>query len=205
MLKSKAKLTITTRLGDKGKSSLADGTRLSKSNRVFAVLGALDECNSWLGVSIAQLTLFSHEFKDSQTTSSTHRELLLAVQDCIYEISGWVARSPKVIAQEKKLVTKCQQTIDLIESAENKLEQELKPTWTHMFVYPGGCATSAWLDVARTVCRRAERELVIAQTNPTTPPVFHILLNRISDYLYLLRSWVNFKAGVSEKHFTWEK
>lgn len=188
-------ISITTKTGDKGESGLANGQRLSKASLVFEVIGTLDELNSWLGYIVIKLR---------QTTNpqdqAVHTQLpqtitqLTTVQDTLFYLGAEVAGSKKTKVEKKHLTT--------LEKAAKKFETELSDSWHQNFLLPGGSETGAIADIARTVCRRCERVIVLYQESKTDlSPLILKYINRLSDYLYLVRCWINRQEGVTEQKF----
>ncbi len=165
--------SISTKTGDDGRTSLANGERVAKDSLVIELIGVLDELNSWLGLVVARLP---KKIQD-------HRHELRALQQDIYQLSAVLAQAPKVEFKEKKL--------ERVESAALALEERLEANWHQKFLYPGGTELSAQLDLARTVCRRAERLAVKYDREVELEPLILRYLNRLSDYLYLLRCFFN--------------
>jgi len=177
--------SITTKTGDAGESGLANGQRLSKDNPVFEVIGTLDEVNSWLGLVAAK---FSDSFK-------LHKEQLYKIQDTLFYLGAEVAKSPKT-----KLKTA---SIELVEIWAKDLEEKMASNWHTQFLLPGGTELGGYLDIARTVTRRCERCLITLMHQPgeNVPQPVQQYLNRLSDYLYLLRCYVNAQEQYKEKKF----
>lgn len=175
--------SISTKTGDKGESGLANGKRVAKTNQTFEVLGELDELNSWLGLIVVKL----------EDTFHDHRHFLLKVQDTLFYIGAEIAQSPKAKLTNDQLQE--------LEQVADKLQQEMREGWITKFLLPGGTELGAWLDIARTVCRRVERHAwVLNDTTPISPTVLKYL-NRLSDYLYLVRCFVNQAVEYAEKPF----
>ena len=177
-------LSISTKTGDHGETGLANGQRLSKADLVFEVLGAQDELNSWLGLAIAKL--------DSQFDEQ--KNFLLKVQDDLFYIGAELARSPK---KEKLSAAALTQ----LEKISEQLQENMAENWATQFLYPGGTETAAILDLARTVCRRFERLLIQYQQQQSISQSTLQYINRLSDYLYVLRCWVNQRENYQEKKF----
>lgn len=176
-------LSVSTKTGDKGLSSLANGERVRKDSLVFEVLGTQDELNSWLGVCIAKM---SDNF-------SVEKEFLYHIQDTLFYIGAELARSPKATLDKKEL--------SLLEQHSNNLQKGMEDGWTTKFLYPGGNQTAAFIDVARTVSRKFERLVVRYSTEETVSPVVFQYVNRLSDYLFVLRCFVNSKENYQERSF----
>ncbi len=191
-------IKISTKTGDVGLSSLANGLRLAKTHPIFGVLGELDELNSWLGVSVVQL----EKLMTLHPRLARERDLILSVQQWLYQVSAVIAAAPKFELELRLLKS--------LEKAGNQLQKKLEPHWHTNFLYPGGSEVASWFDVARAVARRVERNFLIWQKQSETPfsptqekafPEIQKTLNRLSDYLYLLRCWSNVLQQVNEKEF----
>ena len=179
----KSVIKISTKTGDAGKSGLTDGKRELTSHPQFAAIGDVDELNSWLGLVVAKL---GHEF-------AVHRGYLLAVQDTLFYLGAELARSKN---------TKLESTMVLeLEKRSDELQEQLAEDWHSKFLLPGGTELGGYLDIARTVCRRAERSVVALSEQEHVRPVVFQYLNRFSDYLYVLRCFVNHSLEYQEKQF----
>lgn len=177
-------ISISTKTGDDGTSALANGTRVPKEHQVFAVIGSLDELNAWLGLMVA---LFDPRHQ-------AQRSFLLELQETLFYIGAELAESSQA-ALKKPALTKLEKRAD-------RLQQSLAEGWHTKFLLPGGTELGAYLDIARTVCRRCEREswLYHRAHRPVSPLILKYL-NRLSDYLYLLRCWINHQQTYQEKQF----
>jgi cob(I)alamin adenosyltransferase len=191
-------ISVTTKTGDRGESGLANGHRLSKANIHFEVVGNLDELNSWLGLVVVKLD----HLASAPVETQEYVAYLQQVQDTLFYIGAEVAQSPK--ARLKK------SALDQLEKNAAALQDALADDWHTRFVLPGGTEVGAWLDIARTVCRRAERSMVLLQQQSAVDlvknqlefnPMLVKYLNRLSDYLYLLRCFLNDQLGYDEKEF----
>jgi len=177
-------VSVSTKTGDQGETALADGQRVSKDHPLFYVIGTLDELNSWLGLVVVKLDLNFPQQKD----------FLLKVQNNLFFIGAEAALSPTTKFDDSALSE--------LEKISENLQLEMASDWHQQFLLPGGTETGAILDIARTVCRRAERVAVKASNegNPIRPVIFQYL-NRLSDYLYVLRCFVNHSLEYQEKKF----
>ena len=174
---------ISTKKGDKGQSDLASGRRLSKANLRFEVIGDLDELNSWLGVVVAKM--------DQSFRQET--DFLQFLQNQLFVVGAELAQAKEVKVDRKLLI--------LIEQRSEKLQQQMTADWHSSFLLPGGVEIAAWLDITRTVCRRTERHLVKLKQHQPVRPILLKILNRLSDYLYVLRCHVNHELDFKEKEF----
>lgn len=180
-------LSVTTKTGDKGQSGLANGQRLSKDALIFEVLGTQDELNSWLGLVIARL---SDQFDEQ-------KKYLLSVQDTLFYVGAELAQSPTTHLAEASLKE--------LEAQADELQDSMAEDWTTQFLYPGGTEAAATTDLARAVSRRFERVVVrYSQEVPVSPMILKFV-NRLSDYLFVLRCYINTKEKYQEKKFSSKK
>ncbi len=177
-------ISVSTKTGDRGETSLANGQRVSKDHPLFFVVGTLDELNSWLGLVVVKL---DNIFPD-------HKQFLLEVQNTLFYIGAEVALSPNTKFDDQALTK--------LEIISENLQKSLEDDWYQKFLLPGGTETGAILDIARTVCRRCERVLVKANKEGCEiRPLIFKYLNRLSDYLFVLRCFVNHSMEYEEKQF----
>jgi cob(I)alamin adenosyltransferase len=198
-------MKIYTRTGDKGQTSLFGGERVSKAHGRVSAYGTLDELNSSIGLCIA----ICRE-ADSSSTSYAHGddvEWLLGVQRDIFAISSWLASkdaSERVERGEEAFTGARQgrthvsdERIERIERDIDRWEQGLKPMKS--FLLPGGAPTAAHAHMARTLCRRAERETIaLREAGEVVPELAIRYLNRLADALFVFARHLNHKAGVKE-------
>ncbi len=175
-----------TRTGDRGETGLYGGTRVGKENPRVEAYGAVDELNSQIGLARAIV-------KDAKT-----KKILKSVQEDLFTLGGDLASelvSANVPRISKTHVANLEKTIDSIHS-------ELKPL--RRFILPTGSVSSAQLQVARAVCRRAERRVAalakVESINPDAIPY----LNRLSSLLFDLARAANKRDRVREEEWTHE-
>lgn len=160
-------------------TSLADGTRISKTDARLSAYGTVDELNAFVGVVIAQATLpFLTEIQNELFVIGT---LLATLPDNWSECCGNVEIEPFITSMERK--------IDELSAVTGKFRG---------FVLPQGDCLIAGLHVCRTVCRRAERQVAaLMTTNMAYQPILK-LLNRLSDYFFLLAIFYHKKNNIPE-------
>ena len=163
---------IYTRSGDGGETGLGDGSRAPKDHPRIAAYGTVDELNAVLGLLLAQ------------SPAPAEADLLQSVQNDLFDVGADLCRPAE--PEEKPgahLRVRPEQSTRL-EEAIDRLNAGLAPL--RSFVLPGGSPAAAWCHLARTVCRRAERDVVtLARTEPVNPQVI-VYLNRLSDLLFVL-------------------
>jgi cob(I)alamin adenosyltransferase len=170
---------IYTRGGDAGETSLGDGSRVSKLDCRVGAFGAVDELNAQLGVVLAG------DLPDD------FRPVLERIQNELFDVGADLS-VPYGVGDGRLRVT--QDRIDELErecDSFNTALPELKS-----FVLPGGTEAAARLHVARTVCRRAERDALAASRELELNPLVLVYLNRLSDLLFILARAAN--AGREE-------
>ena len=173
---------IYTRGGDKGQTSLGDGSRVAKLDLRIAAYGTIDELNSQIGVALAAADLPAELWP-----------VLERVQNDLFDIGADLS-VPFHGPDDRLRAT--QPMIDALEALgdeHNAVLPELKS-----FVLPGGTTAAAQLHVARTVCRRAELKTLEAAELHGVNPLAPIYLNRLSDLLFILAREANLLAGRDE-------
>jgi cob(I)alamin adenosyltransferase len=171
---------IYTRGGDAGQTSLGDGSRVSKLDARIAANGTTDELNSLLGVVLAG------------NCPSELRAPLGRIQNELFDVGADLCVPFAVVGRlrvEQGMIDQLEKLCD----AFNDSLSELKS-----FVLPGGTAASAALHVARTVCRRAERETLVAAREHDVNPLVAVYLNRLSDLLFIFARAANALAEAEE-------
>jgi cob(I)alamin adenosyltransferase len=171
---------IYTRGGDAGETSLGDGSRVSKLDGRIVAFGAVDELNAALGVVLAG------------ACPDELRPVLERVQNELFDLGADLSVPWGV---EGRLRVE-QPLVDRLEADCDRFNAELPEL--RSFVLPGGTETAAALHVARTVCRRAEREALAASRQLELGPLVLVYLNRLSDLLFILARAANAAAAHAE-------
>ncbi len=172
---------IYTRGGDRGETSLGDGSRVPKTDAHVVAYGIVDEANSHLGVALAA------------GVSEPMRPLLARVQNELFDVGADL--STPVVPNDARLRV-AQSQVDALEEACDEWNADLPELKS--FVLPGGTRLAARLHVARTVCRRAERDALHAAQVVDVDPLTLVYLNRLSDLLFILARAANASAGAAE-------
>ena len=178
-------MKIYTRTGDSGSTGLFGGDRVPKSHQRLVAYGTLDELNSVLGILALHLA-------PALGLAAT----LQTVQQDLFALGAVLATPPEHAQRLDQRMTKATWSIQAMEDSIDQLTQ-LAPAMTH-FVLPGGCPGSAYAHLARTVCRRAEREVVTLCGSQPVPPEVVVYLNRLSDWLFALARGANAQEGVED-------
>jgi cob(I)alamin adenosyltransferase len=168
---------IYTRGGDRGETSLGDGSRVSKVDPLLRAYGAVDELNSVIGW--AQV-----EARDPR---------LERVQNELFDLGADLS-VPYREGDEKLRVSQAQ--VDALERDCDAANEPLEPLKS--FVLPGGTEAASRLHVARAVCRRVEREVLAVSVERELNPVALVYLNRLSDLLFILARAANAERGEGE-------
>ena len=166
---------IYTRGGDRGRTSLGDGTRVAKDDLRVEAYGALDEANAALGVA----RLHAPPEADAMLARIQNELFDLGAMLCMPEGSP-KARARSAIADAQ--VARLEREIDAMNA-------ELAPL--ESFILPAGTPGSAFLHLARTIVRRAERRVVALAARERVDPAVVRYLNRLSDHLFVLARWLN--------------
>jgi cob(I)alamin adenosyltransferase len=171
---------VYTKSGDKGQTSLVDGSRVSKADSRVAAYGDVDELNSLLGLARVGLG----DVQLDEALGKIQNELFIVGADLASPLTIAVPR------MDAARVAEMEQLIDL-------LLEELEPL--QEFILPGGTQLGATLHMARTVSRRAERLVVtLAAEHEITPHALEYL-NRLSDLLFVMARVANHRAGRKEE------
>ncbi|PLX92477.1 MAG: ATP:cob(I)alamin adenosyltransferase [Desulfuromonas sp.] len=162
---------VTTRGGDKGKTSLVDGSRVAKCAQRVCAYGTVDELNSCLGL------------VRCEELPPGVMEKILNVQNELFDLGSELA-TPADSPEAERVPNIRQYQIDLLESWLSEANDQLRPA--ENFVLPGGTRAAAQLHIARTVARRAERELVaLMEEGAEVNPCCLKFLNRLSDLCFV--------------------
>ncbi|WP_373086039.1 cob(I)yrinic acid a,c-diamide adenosyltransferase [Sneathiella sp.] len=173
------KLTrIYTRGGDKGKTSLGDGARVSKHSLRVEAYGDVDEVNAVIG--LVRL--------DLQEPSDV---MLSRIQNDLFDLGADLC-TPHQDAPKYPPLRVTQDQVDRLEQEIDALNAELSPL--NSFILPGGSRAAAYLHLARTVCRRAERRITALADSDAVNPVAIVYINRLSDFLFVLGRYLNNKG-----------
>ncbi|MFT0772534.1 cob(I)yrinic acid a,c-diamide adenosyltransferase [Psychrobacter aquimaris] len=191
---------IYTRTGDDGSTGMADGSRVSKADNLFSVMGDIDELNSHVGLvraHLAQATI-DHENTNQhplperlqQQKELDFAQALIIIQHLLFNIGGELAM-PEYEGVNATHIEWLEQQIDAMNTTLPPLKD---------FILPTGSLLVSQLHVARTVCRRAERQAVLLQQERpaairSTAVSF---INRLSDWLFVAARFCTDPAQVSE-------
>jgi cob(I)alamin adenosyltransferase len=169
---------IYTRTGDRGETSLSDGSRVAKTDLRVEAYGTVDEANSWVGAAVA--------FTDDGPLRSVIEFLQHRLYNCSSNVATppGAAHAPPAITAED--VAALEQAIDRLEARAGAIR---------CFVLPGGTRAAGLLHVARTVCRRAERRLLALRAVAPVDEQVLRFVNRASDLLFAAARYANAVEG----------
>lgn len=176
-------MKIYTRAGDTGQTGLYGGGRVRKDNPRIAAYGTVDELNAFVGLA------------RTEGPPTSIDDVLARLQNELFDLGAELAtRDP----QAKGTAVINETRIAVLEGLIDRFEEQLAPL--KEFILPGGSKVAAHLHIARTVCRRAEREVVYLASLPDEKVSNSVIayLNRVSDLLFVLARAANAAAGVSD-------
>ena len=183
-----AKSTVYTRTGDGINTSIIGGDRIPKYSLRLEAYGTVDELSSFIGNLVADDSVIDEQRAD-----------LLKVQNMLFNIGGYLATPPKIRKEEVPGLS--QENIDEMESWIDTMDEQLPKL--NNFIIPGGCKASAKANMARTVCRRAERRILQLASEEQISVLVIAYINRLSDYLFVIGRFLNKFADFEE--ITWQK
>lgn len=162
-------MKIYTKTGDAGETSLIGGKRVSKAELRISAYGTVDELNAHVGL-----------LRD-QPVNKSRKDVITEIQDRLFTIGSLLA-APDPAAM--KLPSLSEQDVSWLELEIDKMDKTLPQM--RSFVLPGGHQSVSFGHVSRTVCRRAEREVVMLAGHEHVDPLVIKYLNRLSDYFFVL-------------------
>jgi len=177
-------MKIYTKTGDGGETGLLDGSRVPKDHLRVAACGDLDELNATLGVAL------------THSQDAALRETLAPIQRDLFALGAQIADPRARVPGVKPKAALGEAQVLRLEQAIDRCEADNPPL--NAFILPGGSPPGAFLHLARTVCRRAERSLVTLAREAPVEPLAIRYLNRLSDLLFVLARHANLKACVAE-------
>jgi cob(I)alamin adenosyltransferase len=174
---------VYTKTGDKGETGLGGGQRVPKDSQRIAAYGTVDELNSHIGVAI------------SCKLDPGLEEQLKKIQNELFHLGSDLC----FLEEDKKKFS-----IPLIEEKHITALEQIMDTYTGQlsplenFILPGGTPGASYLHVARTVCRRAERDVIALSREEEIGPFIIRYLNRLSDTLFVMSRYENFQKGYQD-------
>jgi cob(I)alamin adenosyltransferase len=178
-------MKIYSRKGDKGRTNIIGG-RVDKDNLRVEAYGTIDELNSFVGKAVSELDkgMFQDVLDD-----------LEKIQHELFDCGGDLANATDKIPMKLK-----SETIDYLEKRIDQYIGETPPL--EKFILPGGAGPAATIHIARTISRRAERQIVsLIKTNAEIPEVTLQYINRLSDYFFALARAINYRMGLQDVEY----
>jgi cob(I)alamin adenosyltransferase len=167
---------IYTRTGDDGTTGLGDGSRINKDSLRVEAMGDVDELNAVIGILLTEPL--------SEIIVST----LTRVQHDLFDLGGEICIPGYEMVKAER--------VSALEATLDQLNDQLEPL--QEFILPGGTRAAAYCHLARTVCRRAERQLTRLSREETVTPVSLQYLNRLSDLLFVMCRIINKNANQAD-------
>src|SRR3989441_6856603 len=186
---------VYTRTGDKGETALVGGKRVPKDSPCIEAYGTIDELNSIVGLT----RVFNEEKLE---TSEAHRFLdgvLRKIQDELFDLGSELAAPEDFSYEGMYHVTEAE--VKRIEEIIDECQKELEPLKS--FVLPGGGRVAAYLHQCRTVCRRAEREILRLSRSEDINDCALTYVKRLSDLFFVLSRWIAKQTG--EPEYLWQR
>ena len=172
---------IYTRTGDDGTSGLSGGERIAKNHERMTAMGTVDELNSVIGLMICKL-----EDEELET-------LFTSIQHDLFNIGGEISMPGQSFIKPEKIV--------LLESKIDHFNESVEPLKD--FILPGGSEAASVCHMARSVARRAERDVVTLHQLEEVCDTTRQYLNRLSDLLFVVARIINLRLG--HKDVLWKK
>lgn len=173
---------VTTKVGDKGTTSLGNGTKVSKSDLRICCIGEVDELNSFIGQ--AKVVISEEELIQE----------LIGIQNNLLNLGG------ELSIPDRRLDLLREESVFHLETIIKKLNKELPRLKD--FILPGGDEFSARLHIARSVCRRVERNIVKLIKKENGRDIWIKYLNRLSDYFFVLARYHTVKNNINENQWS---
>lgn len=186
---------VYTRKGDKGDTDLVGGIRVPKDDPRIDAYGTVDELNAAVGV----VRAFNATELTRHAACVDLDGILRKLQSELFDLGAELATPPAAFMEGMFRVGDAE--VAALERTMDRCQRDLAPLMS--FILPGGGRTSALLHVARTVCRRAERDVLRLMRHETVSDGPLRYLNRLSDLLFVLSRWMGHHLG--EREYLWER
>jgi cob(I)alamin adenosyltransferase len=186
---------VYTRTGDRGETALVGGKRMPKDSLRIEAYGTIDELNSVVGLA----RVFNEENLDAGAAHELLDEVLCRLQDELFDLGSELATPPEFFQPGMYRVGESE--IERLENLMDQCQEDLEPLKS--FVLPGGGRIGAYLHQCRTVCRRAERDILRLSRQEEVNPNVIKYVNRLSDLFFVLSRWIAKQTG--EQEFLWQR
>jgi len=180
-------MKIYTKTGDKGQTSLLGGHRVPKTHLRIEAYGSVDELNAYLGLVRDQ---------DLNQQVEARQRLLLDIQHNLFIIGSILSTASPEEREKFQIPTLSEEEVRTLEQAIDQLNEHLPPL--RNFILPGGHPSISTTQVARCVCRRAERQVIALSLEDEIDDLVIQYLNRLSDYLFTLCRQMHQELEVEE-------
>jgi cob(I)alamin adenosyltransferase len=175
-------MKIYTLTGDDGTTSLSGGRRVPKHSLRVEAYGSVDELIAWIGL-----------LRDVKENSG-RKEILIFIQDQLMRSAAALSHDRENI--NSKLIVPESNCLSILEAEIDRMEEALPKL--RNFILPGGNTAVSYCHIARCVCRRAERTVLRLNEAEQSPEIVHQLLNRLSDYLFVLSRKIVSELDIEE-------
>jgi cob(I)alamin adenosyltransferase len=186
---------VYTRTGDKGFTKLVGGKKVPKDAARIESYGTIDELNSVLGLA----RVFNDDFKGRLPAAQRLDDIFRRLQNELFDLGSELA-TPSDFSYEGMFCVG-ENEVKALEKLIDELQKDLSPL--NSFILPGGGKVGGFLHQARTVCRRAEREILRLSREEEISAWPLTYVNRMSDLLFVLSRWVSKNLG--EPEYLWER
>jgi cob(I)alamin adenosyltransferase len=186
---------VYTRTGDKGDTALVGGKRVPKDSPRIDAYGTIDELNSIVGLA----RVFNEENLDAGEGHRFLDGVLCQIQDELFDLGSELATPPEFFKEGMYRVG--EDEIKRLEKLIDKCQEDLEPLKS--FILPGGGRVGAYLHQCRTVCRRAEREILRLSRSEEVNQNALKYVNRLSDLFFVLSRWIAKQTG--EQEYLWQR
>jgi cob(I)alamin adenosyltransferase len=175
-------MKIYTLTGDDGTTSLSGGRRVPKHSLRVEAYGSVDELIAWIGL-----------LRDVRENSG-RKEILIYIQDQLMRSAAALSHDSENI--NSKLIVPDNNCLSILEAEIDGMEETLPKL--RNFILPGGNTAVSYCHIARCVCRRCERTVLRLNEAEQSPEIVHKLLNRLSDYLFVLSRKIVSELDIEE-------
>jgi cob(I)alamin adenosyltransferase len=186
---------VYTRTGDDGTTALVGGTRVSKDSKRIAAYGTIDELNASLGLA----RVFNEERLAEGEGHQWLDDMLRRLQNELFDLGSELATPEDAVYEG--MFRFSEQEVKALERLMDQCQKELEPLKS--FILPGGGRIGGFLHQCRTICRRAERDILALSREEPINPCLLKYVNRLSDVFFVLSRWVGKRLG--EKEYLWER
>ena len=186
---------VYTRTGDDGTTALVGGARVPKDASRIAAYGTIDELNASLGLA----RVFNEERLAEGEGHQWLDDVLRRLQNELFDLGSELATPEDAVYEG--MFRFSEQEVKALERLMDQCQKELEPLKS--FILPGGGRIGGFLHQCRTICRRAERDILALSREEPLNPCLLKYVNRLSDVFFVLSRWVGKRLG--EKEYLWER